>query len=139
MTTAAVSVSVWYVTGQGATHFFLIPEALSRLKIKGLRVASFHSLGSSFISQPHISLSIALPWDSLVGIHVHEAARTFQDGCRPPGPGWSWRAGALSLRSPPQLVPESGASSTWRQRSAHPVQTGDRHTHSRPHPQIQTT
>ena len=121
MTTAAVSVSVWYVTGQGATHFFLIPEALSRLKIKGLRVASFHSLGSSFISQPHISLAIALPWDSLVGIHVHEAARTFQDGCRPPGPGWSWRAGALSLRSPPQLVPESGASSTWRRRSAHPV------------------
>lgn len=37
-------------------HTFLIPEALSRLKIKGLRLASFHSLGSSFISQPHISL-----------------------------------------------------------------------------------
>lgn len=64
--------------------------------------------------------------------HLYKTALTFQDGCRPPGPGWSWRADALSLHSPPQLVPKSGASSTWRRHSAHPARRTDCHNHSHP-------
>lgn len=61
--------------------------------------------------------------NSLGGL-ILKLSPTFRDGCQPPVPGWSWRAGVLSLHSPQQLVPKSGAFSTWRQHSAHPAKKG---------------
>lgn len=71
-------------------------------------------------------------------IQLKTAVNTFQGDYLPPKFCWSLKAGAQSQHSLLQLVPKSGASSTWILHSVHPVMVTENdnpfsYSRARPH------